>query len=186
MAISKRTRFEVLRRDDFTCRYCRSKDHELTVDHVVPVALGGTDKPDNLVAACRDCNAGKSSTSPDAALVSDVEADAVRWAAARKVAAAKLRAHDERHREFLNDFYRDWTRWNKDACWLPDGWESSIRRWLDAGLTEDQVDAAYSLALSKSHVGVSHVFRYMAGILKNKLIELDEATAAELRREAAE
>ena len=78
MAVSKRTRFEVLRRDDFTCRYCRSKDHELTVDHVVPVALGGTDKPDNLVAACRDCNAGKSSTPPDTALVSDVEADAVR------------------------------------------------------------------------------------------------------------
>ena len=40
MAVSKRTRFEVLRRDNFTCRYCRSTDNELTVDHVTPVALG--------------------------------------------------------------------------------------------------------------------------------------------------
>lgn len=40
MAVSKRTRFEVLRRDDFTCRYCRSKDSELHVDHVTPVSLG--------------------------------------------------------------------------------------------------------------------------------------------------
>lgn len=30
MAVNKRTRFEVLRRDDFTCRYCRSTENELT------------------------------------------------------------------------------------------------------------------------------------------------------------
>lgn len=65
MAVSKRTRFEVLRRDDYTCRYCRSTENPLTIDHVVPEALGGGNDPSNLVAACRDCNAGKSSTSPD-------------------------------------------------------------------------------------------------------------------------
>ncbi len=63
MAVSKRTRFEVLRRDNFTCRYCRSTEGALTIDHVIPVALGGTDDPDNLVAACHDCNAGKGSIS---------------------------------------------------------------------------------------------------------------------------
>ena len=64
MAIPKRTRFEVLRRDNHTCRYCRSTDNPLTIDHVTPVSLGGTDDPSNLVAACRDCNAGKASSSP--------------------------------------------------------------------------------------------------------------------------
>ena len=73
MAVTKRTRFEVLRRDNYTCRYCRSTENELTIDHVVPVALGGTDDPDNLVACCRDCNAGKSSTSPGAELVANIE-----------------------------------------------------------------------------------------------------------------
>ena len=69
MAVNKRTRYEVLTRDNRTCRYCRATDAPLTIDHVVPTALGGSDKPDNLVTACRDCNAGKSSSSPDAAVV---------------------------------------------------------------------------------------------------------------------
>ena len=56
MAVSKRTRFEVLKRDNYTCRYCRSEENPLTVDHVVPTALGGSDAPDNLVAACKDCH----------------------------------------------------------------------------------------------------------------------------------
>ena len=56
MAVSKRTRFEVLRRDNHTCRYCgqSAPDVKLTVDHVLPVALGGHDDPTNLVAACKD------------------------------------------------------------------------------------------------------------------------------------
>jgi excisionase family DNA binding protein len=58
---SIRLRFSVLQRDGFTCRYCGRKapDVELRVDHIVPVAQGGTDHPDNLCAACTDCNAGK-------------------------------------------------------------------------------------------------------------------------------
>ncbi|WP_078628685.1 HNH endonuclease [Streptomyces sp. NRRL F-2664] len=54
MPVSNRLRFEVLRRDRYTCRYCggSAPDVVLRVDHVVPVALGGTDTPDNLVAAC--------------------------------------------------------------------------------------------------------------------------------------
>lgn len=44
MAVSKRLRFEVLKRDNYTCRYCRASDGELTIDHVTPVALGGTDE----------------------------------------------------------------------------------------------------------------------------------------------
>lgn len=64
MAVSKRLRYEVLRRDNHTCRYCgaTAPDVPLRVDHVTPVALGGTDTPDNLVTACEPCNSGKSST----------------------------------------------------------------------------------------------------------------------------
>lgn len=71
MAVSKRTRFEVLRRDNYTCRYCRSTDNALTVDHVTPLTLGGTDELTNLVAACRDCNSGKSSTVLEAEKVAE-------------------------------------------------------------------------------------------------------------------
>ena len=86
MAVSKRTRFEVLRRDNHTCRYCgaTAPGAQITVDHVTPVALGGTDDSANLVAACRDCNAGKTSTQPDATLVADVTQADLRWSAAIK------------------------------------------------------------------------------------------------------
>lgn len=96
MAISKRLRYEVLRRDNHTCRYCgaRAPDVGLTIDHVVPVALGGSDAPSNLVTACVDCNAGKTSSSPDAPLVEDVEQDALRWARAME-RAAQLQARRE-------------------------------------------------------------------------------------------
>lgn len=87
MTVSKRTRFEVLRRDNYTCRYCRSADNPLRVDHVTPVALGGTDDPTNLVAACQDCNAGKASTSLSGEHVADIKADAIRWASAMRRAA---------------------------------------------------------------------------------------------------
>ena len=61
MSVTKRLRFEILRRDSHACRYCGAKapDAELTVDHVPPTALGGTDDPTNLVAACRACSSSK-------------------------------------------------------------------------------------------------------------------------------
>ena len=36
-----------------------------TVDHIIPVAKGGTDDPENLVAACRKCNFSKQDKMPD-------------------------------------------------------------------------------------------------------------------------
>lgn len=61
MAISVRTRFEIFKRDEFTCRYCGKTSPEviLEVDHIVPVAEGGTDDPMNLATSCWACNSGK-------------------------------------------------------------------------------------------------------------------------------
>ena len=55
------TRFNVLKRDKFTCQYCGRKapEVELQVDHVIPIEEGGTKGPENLVTACRECNWGK-------------------------------------------------------------------------------------------------------------------------------
>jgi len=61
-SIGKRARFEVFKRDSFTCQYCgvKAPDVILEVDHITPVAEGGSSDLLNLVTACRDCNAGKS------------------------------------------------------------------------------------------------------------------------------
>jgi len=47
----------IMRRDRGTCRYCFAPADCL--DHVVPVALGGTTSYRNLVAACTGCNSRK-------------------------------------------------------------------------------------------------------------------------------
>jgi hypothetical protein len=64
--VNPRLRFAVLERDGFRCYYCGSQGQPLEVDHVVPQSLGGQDLPDNLVAACSDCNRGKSGSGPGA------------------------------------------------------------------------------------------------------------------------
>jgi hypothetical protein len=60
-SLSKKVRFEVFKRDSFTCQYCGHKapDVLLEVDHVNPVSKGGADDILNLITACKDCNSGK-------------------------------------------------------------------------------------------------------------------------------
>lgn len=59
--LSKKVRFEVFKRDKFTCQYCGAKAPEtvLHCDHIKPVAEGGDNDIINLVTACQGCNGGK-------------------------------------------------------------------------------------------------------------------------------
>lgn len=61
-SISKKTRFEVFKRDSFTCQYCGSKapDAILEIDHLNPVKHGGDNDLLNLITSCFVCNRGKS------------------------------------------------------------------------------------------------------------------------------
>jgi len=63
-SLSKKIRFEVFKRDMFKCQYCgrspiKDQDVVLEVDHIVPVAEGGSNDMLNLVTSCWDCNRGK-------------------------------------------------------------------------------------------------------------------------------
>lgn len=66
-AISKKLRFDVFKRDGFVCQYCGAtpNDAPLQIDHITPVAEGGTNDIDNLVTACQPCNIGKGATPLD-------------------------------------------------------------------------------------------------------------------------
>jgi HNH endonuclease len=60
----KRGHFAIFERDHFRCVYCGaspSTDSEvsLTVDHIIPVNGGGSDRADNLVTCCESCNSQK-------------------------------------------------------------------------------------------------------------------------------
>lgn len=74
--VSKKVRFEVFKRDSFTCQYCGAKapDATLQVDHILPVAEGGKNDILNLVTSCSDCNQGKGARllSDDAAVKAQI------------------------------------------------------------------------------------------------------------------
>lgn len=59
--LSPKTRFEVLKRDNFTCQYCgrKSPDVILEVDHIEPYSKTRNNHPENLITSCKDCNRGK-------------------------------------------------------------------------------------------------------------------------------
>lgn len=50
---------EVAGKCGYRCSYCGDCDGPFEIDHIFPVALGGTDDPDNLTLACAPCNRSK-------------------------------------------------------------------------------------------------------------------------------
>ncbi len=57
-------RYNVLVRDDFRCRACGASPEtgaHLHIDHITPIAKGGTTNAENLQALCSSCNFGKGS-----------------------------------------------------------------------------------------------------------------------------
>lgn len=61
--IKPSVRFQILKRNDYRCQLCGTTANDgtkLEIDHIVPVAKGGTNDLSNLQVLCRDCNSGKS------------------------------------------------------------------------------------------------------------------------------
>ncbi|WP_206301455.1 HNH endonuclease [Streptomyces sp. V2] len=179
MAVSKRLRYEILRRDNHTCRYCgaAAPDVPLRVDHVTPVALGGRDEPGNLVTACEPCNSGKSSTTADSTTVAAVSDDAIRWATAMRQAADNLRQQDTPKTEYRDAFLAEWNRWSigKDKTKtvpLPEDWKQAMDRFRVAGVPAWMWPDIVDIGMANQKVKPDNTFRYCCGIAWNKVTEL--------------
>lgn len=61
MANKLKIRFEVFKRDAFTCQYCGRTPPQVTLelDHIIAKSNGGLDRIENYITACFDCNRGK-------------------------------------------------------------------------------------------------------------------------------
>jgi HNH endonuclease len=61
--ISERTQQQVRSRANYLCEFCHADERwqyvRFTVDHVLPISLGGSDNLDNLTLACFYCNRRK-------------------------------------------------------------------------------------------------------------------------------
>ncbi len=57
-------RFDIFKRDNFTCKYCGKNPTQdkikLHIDHIIPRSKGGLDIESNLITSCQECNLGKS------------------------------------------------------------------------------------------------------------------------------
>lgn len=160
MTVSRRLRFEILKRDGYTCRYCGAKapDVVLHVDHVVPISLGGGDEPNNLVSSCADCNAGKGSTAPSDDIVSDVDTTAILFAQAAERAATRRRAELGQLDGLLGDFDAVWRAYGDH--WRPGDWTTSVETFMGHGLNETDLDRLIAATFAK---GRSAYFRYFCG-----------------------
>jgi len=183
MSVSKSLRYQVLRRDDHTCRYCgrSAPEVKLTIDHVTPTTLGGSDEASNLVTACVECNSGKSATPPDAALVDDVSELAVRWSAAQKMASTMLagaRAQRDEIREAFEAAWKNWTYKGDDGerhpIELPNSWPNSIDTLALSGLTIEDLEDAVDIAMRTEKA--ADRFRYFCGVAWRMSRELQDTT----------
>lgn len=184
MALSRRLRFEILKRDNHTCRYCGAAAPEaaLTVDHVVPVSLGGSDGPSNLVAACVDCNGGKASSHPDDEFVRQVEEDAFEW---KRTVKDELRKKTKDYPAVLAAVEAFRVAWDDykytgtdDAVPRDHGWGRSVKTWLNMltqGNLDDAefVDVALGILLdlipSAMKPGIKDRWRYYCGCAWNQV-----------------
>lgn len=163
MAVSKRLRFEILRRDNHTCRYCGAKapDVALRVDHVIPEALGGPTEASNLVTACEPCNSGKSSVALDADMVEDIKADALRFAEITRQAYAVLAEQIEKRTQYEDAWFEKWT-----FTPIPQDWRNTLGRWHDMGVPIALILDAARIACAKSQTFQGDGrFKYFCGIV---------------------
>lgn len=54
--IAKKRRQAIYARDGRRCVWCRKQPEQLTLDHVQPRSLGGSNATHNLVTCCMGCN----------------------------------------------------------------------------------------------------------------------------------
>ena len=59
----------LIKRDDSSCQYCNCKlaRSQVTIDHIIPKAQGGTTTFTNCVVACHNCNNYKGNQTPEQA-----------------------------------------------------------------------------------------------------------------------
>ena len=169
--LSVRTRFEVFKRDRFTCQYCgrTPPDVILHVDHIIAVADGGENDPTNLTTACADCNLGKGAR-PLTAVPLSLEEQAAD--------AEERRQQIEAHAEMLQADREQFEEW----CWevaetLQPGASKGYNQHNFRSITMfvrrlgfGETREAAQIASDRWHVGGKR-FKYFCGVCWRKIRE---------------
>ena len=176
MSIRPSIRFDVFKRDGFTCAYCGHHPPEATleVDHILPIAEGGGDDYENLITACWECNRGKGAKMLDVAPrdMPDIEERTALLAERERQLRAYQQVRDEataRREAIFNDVRDHWFEvWGEEELerwYIP--WDSALRRYIEI-LGPEDVKASMDTARRKFSYLTTAVVRYFIGILKHK------------------
>jgi hypothetical protein len=160
--ISPRTRFEIFKRDGFSCRYCGRKSPEviLELDHIVPVAENGSDDPMNLATSCYECNSGKNAVPLGQVMTGDDPHDRAVEILEKE---RQLREYEEVRRAQEERKLRDW-KYITDRFQFSDDDAPYIRRALDQFSVFD-VAEALSIAIDRTG-GRWNFIKYFCGIIR--------------------
>lgn len=192
-AVPERTRFEVFKRDKFTCQYCglAAPSVVLNCDHIRPVAGGGTNDLLNLITSCRSCNGGKGAI----ALSDDTAVEKQRQMLdeledRRQQIEMMLRWRDELQDLQSNalDALCDRIAQKTGGAWtVNDAGRADLRRWMKRHAFDEllgAIDESFDMHLK--HDGSSYTMeswnRAFGKIVSTASIMKDEASRPHLRR----
>jgi len=189
MTVSLKLRFEVFKRDDFTCQYCGRKTPEviLELEHIIPLSKGGTDELDNLTTSCFECNRGKGVSLLDTILKDRDIHDETILLAEREFQLAeynylkkKIRDRENKEIEELKNHFADQFRDNERGYAIREFPHCIVRQCLKTMSYIDifeLIDTAVDIT-SRDSKGDYHTVaaaKYLTAILRNKLREKKES-----------
>lgn len=169
--LSKKIRFEVLKRDKFTCQYCgkSAPDVVLEIDHIKPVSKGGKNDIMNLVTSCKDCNRGKSNIElSDDSVVKRQQAQLQEMAERKEQLEMMLE-----WRESLNDFEEECVEAVNDIFCYQTNWgisehgKKKVKKWIaEFSLIEvlDATETAIDYYYDGSEESWNTAFNKISGI----------------------
>lgn len=179
--LSKRIRFEVFKRDSFTCQYCgrMATDVVLEVDHIKPVSKGGNNDLLNLVTSCKECNLGKSNVElSDDTAVKRQERQMLELAEKKEQLEMMLQWRaglNDLEEDMVNavaNVFSDNTRWG-----VNDHGKKTIRRWIKEFSLNEVLDAA-EISINTYYDGTEKgwniAFDKVVGICVNRKRQSDD------------
>lgn len=173
--LSKRARFEVFKRDAFTCQYCGRKPPEVVLhcDHIMAVANGGTSNDWNLVTACVDCNQGKAAVPLAVTVIPPLPDPKIQQEKLDQLAAYKefLAAKQGTESAWIKETLKDWLAVIKKLDRVPyvaNTVKQAASQFVSAGLTPPEIISALQTTLDRTAdgfvlYGSGRSFKYFCG-----------------------
>lgn len=176
-SLSKKTRFEVFKRDGFKCQYCGAHPPSvlLHVDHIKPVADGGKNDEDNLITACESCNLGKGAVSLSACPETLV-AKAARVAELEEQIRGYAEVMEARRSRLELETWRVLDVMEPGIEKAPRDQINSVRMFIEK-IGFHEVLEAMEIAMAAPSVSYRNVYKYFCGVCWNKVRKAEGATA---------